>query len=338
MKRKDGKRVADKSQLKVVIINADYPHYEIEKDILNPFSIEICPVTTSSDVNEIKEAVCDADAVMVRETILNHEVIEVMKHCKVIVRYGVGVDNIDLSAALDKGIYVANVPDYGSEEVADQALALLMSVSRRTVTRDRDVRKGKWGVGAKEPIHSFNGKTLGIIGFGRIGKTFHRKVSGLGFGKVLVYDPYFTESTIDVKKVDLEELCEQADVISIHSPLTNENYHLINRDKLSLMKPNTILINTSRGGLIDEEALAENLEKNTIFGAGLDVFENEPPDLSSPLFQLNNVVVTDHTGWYSEESLQDLQKKAAQEVARVFSGNNPNSWVNRWEDTKLANI
>jgi D-3-phosphoglycerate dehydrogenase / 2-oxoglutarate reductase len=335
--RKDGKLLAEKSQLKVVVINADYPHYEIEKDILNPFSINLVSVDTHS-ADALINAVQDADAILVRETVLNNDTINAMGNCKVIVRYGVGVDNIDLDAAQEKGIHVANVPDYGSEEVADQALALMMSVSRRIVTRDKDVRNGRWGVGAKEPIHSFNGKTLGIIGFGRIGRTFYRKVSGLGFGKVLVYDPFLKDEDVEVTKADIETLCREADVISIHSPLTKENYHLINAEMLSLMKPTAILINTSRGGLIDEEALSEALEKNRIFGAGLDVFETEPPDLSAPLFHLNNVVMTDHTGWYSEESLQDLQRKAAEEVARVFSGNKPISWVNRWEDTKLANI
>jgi D-3-phosphoglycerate dehydrogenase / 2-oxoglutarate reductase len=335
--RKDGKLLAEKSQLKVVVINADYPHYEIEKDILNPFSINLLAVNTNSDA-ELIDAIQDADAVLVRETVLNKKIISAMESCTVIVRYGVGVDNIDLDAAREKGIYVANVPDYGSEEVADQALALLMSVSRRIVTRDRDVRNGKWSIGAKEPIHSFNGKTLGIVGFGRIGRTFHRKVSGLGFGKVLVYDPFLKDEESGITKADIETLCLESDVISIHSPLTKDNYHLINAEMLSLMKSSAILINTSRGGLIDEEALSKALEKHMIFGAGLDVFETEPADLSSPLFQLNNIVVTDHTGWYSEESLQDLQRKAAQEVARVFSGDKPISWVNCWEDTKLANI
>jgi D-3-phosphoglycerate dehydrogenase len=329
--------VAEKSQLKVVVINADYPHYKIEKDILNPFSINLVSVDTHSE-DELISAIQDADAVLVRETALNKDAIHAMEDCKVIVRYGVGVDNIDLDAAQEKGIYVANVPDYGSEEVADQALALLMSVSRRTVTRDREVRSGVWGVGGKEPIHSFRGRTIGIIGYGRIGRTFHRKVSGLGFGRVLVHDPYLKTEVDGVEKVSLEDLCEQSDVISLHSPLTKENYHIINQENLSKMKENAILINTSRGGLIDEEALTEALKNNCIFGAGLDVFEQEPPDLSSPLFQLSNIVVTDHTGWYSEDSLQELQRKAAQEVARVFSGSIPNSWVNRWEDTKLANL
>lgn len=324
--------MAEKSLLQVVIINANYPHYEVEKEVLASFSVEINHVTTSGYTDELVEAVRHADAVLVRETPINDRVIEAMERCKVIVRYGVGVDNIDLQAAAKKKIFVANVPDYGSEEVADQALALLMAVSRRVVTRDRDVRNGGWNVGAKEPIYSLSGKTLGIIGFGRIGRAFYRKVSGLGFKNTLVYDPFANEKVGDIQYVNIETLCREADVISLHTPLTKENYHLIDRSKLALMKPNTILVNSSRGGLINEMDLVESLEEGKIFGAGLDVFETEPPDLSHPLFKLNNVVVTDHTGWYSEESLHDLQRKAAQEIARVFLGNLPNSWVNRWED------
>ncbi|WP_335871232.1 C-terminal binding protein [Bacillus sp. 2205SS5-2] len=330
--------MTEKSPLKVVILNADYPHYEIEKDVLSPFSMNLCEIQVSTNADELMKAVQDADAVLVRQAVLNKKVIEAMRRCKIIVRYGVGVDNIDLIAAKRKRIYVANVPDYGSEEVADHALALMLSVARRTVTRDRDVKNGRWNIGAREPIHSFNGKTLGIIGYGQIGRIFHRKVSGLGFSKVLVYDPYLMDTNTNVIKVELETLCRQADFISIHSPLTGKNHRLMDGDMISLMKPTSILVNTSRGGLIDEEALVEALETDQIFGAGLDVFETEPPDYSSPLFHMRNVVVSDHTGWYSEESLQKLQKKAAQEIARVFSGKKPISWMNCWGDTDNANL
>jgi D-3-phosphoglycerate dehydrogenase len=318
------------SRLRVVIVNAHYPHYEVEEEILAPFNAEL--VHIGDDPLELLQAVRDAAAILVRETPINANAIAVMENCKVIVRYGVGVDNIDLAAAREKNIYVANVPDYGSDEVAEHALALLMAVCRRIAIRDKAVRLGAWNVGAKEPIYSLKGRTLGIIGFGRIGQAFYRKVSGLGFGTTLVYDPSPYTQDYDVQFVDVETLCRNSDVISLHAPLTKENYHLIDSSKLALMKPNTILVNTSRGGLIDEQALADALEQGRIFGAGLDVFETEPPILSHPLFKLKNVVVSDHTGWYSTESLQDLQKKAAQEVARVFSGNPPNSWVNRWED------
>lgn len=320
------------SLLRVVIVNAHYPHYEIEKEILAPFHTVVEHVQVSDDPLELIQAVRYADAVMVRETPINADTINAMENCKVIVRYGVGVDNIDLTTAKEKGIYVANVPDYGSDEVAEHAFALLMAVSRRIVSRDKAVRNGVWNIGAKESIYSLKGKTLGIIGFGRIGRAFHRKTFGLEFGKTLVYDPTISVSLPEVEYVDLETLCAEADVISLHVPLTKGTYHLIDSSKLALMKQNVILVNTSRGGLVDETALVESLESGKVFGAGIDVFEVEPPNLSHPFFKFNNVVVTDHTGWYSEESLHDLQKKAAQEVARVFLGNPPNSWVNSWED------
>jgi len=315
---------------RVVIVNVFYPHFETERKILAPFHAEVEHVHVNSR-DELVRAVCRADAVMVREAVLDAETIRAMEKCRIIVRYGVGVDNIDLEAARKKKIYVANVPDYGSDEVAEHALALLMAVSRRIVTRDRAIRNGAWNIGPAEPMYSFKGRTVGIVGYGRIGQAFRRKIAGLGFGRVLVYDPRNRNAHGDVEYVDLETLCAESDVISLHLPLTEETRHLIDQSKLSLMKPNAILINTARGGLIREVDLLQALRERKIFGAGLDVFETEPPDVRSELFRLDNLVVTDHTAWYSEESLQNLQMKAAREIANVFSGQPPISWVNRWE-------
>ena len=269
-----------------------------------------------------------ASAVMVREFPISETMINAMKQCELIVRYGVGVDNIDLRAAKQKGIYVANVPDYGSEEVSDHALSLLLAVSRRIVSRDNDVRQGKWNIGPEEKIYSFVGKTLGVLGYGRIGSRFIEKARVFGFSRVLVYDPLMKGEIPGAELCGLDRLCEQADAISLHIPLTKDNYHILNKEKLELLKKNCILINTSRGGLIDEESLFDLLSNNRIFGAGLDVFEKEAPDVKSPLFNLKNVIVTDHMGWYSEESLQDLQRKAAEEVKRVLTGTPPRSCVN----------
>ena len=320
------------SRLRVVVINAHYPNYETEREILSPFRPELVHIDTGGNLERLIEVVQNADAVLTRETLIPREAIEVMEQCRVIVRYGVGVDNIDLSAARQRRIYVANIPSYGSDEVADHAVALLMAVARRIVTRDKDVRNGAWGIGAKEPVYSFGGRTVGVVGYGRIGRAFQRKVSGLGFDRVLVYDPLVSEVAETCELVNLETLCSQSDVISLHAPLTKENRHLIDEAELAIMKTNAILINTSRGGLVNDEALAKVLKEEKIFGAGIDVFEHEPPAKTHLFFNLKNIIVTDHTGWYSEESLRDLQTKAAQEVLRVFSGNRPHSWVNSWED------
>ena len=314
---------------KVVLINVNYPNYEVEKRILSPLDAEVIHVVTRDDLNASIEAARFADAVMTRETLLPKAFIEALQQCKVIVRYGVGVDNIDLETARKRGIYVANVNDYGTEAVSDHAIALMYGVARRIVQRDQDVRRGLWDIGAKEPLCSFYGKTLGVAGCGKIGRTVIRKCSCLGFSNVLGYDPY-VEHIDGVRMTDMTTLIENADVISLHMPLTPESKHMINKETLKKMKPNAILINTSRGSLVNQEDLAEALRQNKIFGAGIDVFEQEPPARDNPLFSLKNVIVTDHTSWYSVESLEKLQYKAAMEVARVLKGEKPESWVNRW--------
>ena len=314
---------------KVVLIDVNYPNYDVEKRILNPLGAEIFHIVTHNDLNACIEAASYADAVMVRETLLPSSFINALENCKVIARYGVGVDNIDLETARQRRIYVTNVADYGTETVADHAIALMYAVARRVVQRDKDVRNGLWDIGAREPLFSMDGKVLGIAGCGKIGRALARKCSCLGFSEILGYDPYVSQ--IDgVRMTDLDTLFESSDIVSLHMPLTPESKYLINRKTLERMKPNTIIINTSRGGLVNQEDLAEALGQNRIFGAGIDVFEQEPPARNNPLFSLKNVVVSDHTGWYSVGSLEKLQYKAAMEVARVFRGEEPESWVNHW--------
>ena len=314
---------------KVVLINVNYPHYEVEKRILSPLDAEVIHVVTGDDLNASMEAARFSDAVMTRETFLPKAFIEALQQCKVIVRYGVGVDNIDLETARQRKIYVANVGDYGTQTVADHAIALMYGVARRIVQRDHDVRSGAWDIGAKEPLYSFDGKTLCVAGCGKIGRAFIKKCSCLGFSRILGFDPY-VEKIDGVQMTDMAALLENADVLSLHMPLSPESRHIINRESLNKMKPNAILINTSRGSLINQEDLAEALRQNKIFGAGIDVYEQEPPAKDNPLFSLKNVIVTDHTSWYSIESLEKLQYKAAMEVARVFRGEKPESWLNRW--------
>lgn len=314
----------------VVMIDSGYENYAIEQAILNDVGACISEIPCEGNAERILAAVRDADAVMLREAPLPRHIIERMGNCKVIVRYGAGVDNIDLKAAAERGIYVANVPDYGFEEVSDQALALLMSVVRRTVTRDNAVRNGGWNISRKEPMHRLVGGTLGLIGYGRIARAFHRKAAGLGFSRTLIVDSHVQDLPAGTSLVDIDTLCSESDVISLHVPLTPVTRHIISRERLSLMKPNAVLINTARGGLIDEPALAEAIQNGKLFGAGIDVFEQEPVSPDNPLLQCKQVVISDHTGWYSENSIADLQSKAAQEVYRVLSGTHPNNWVNNW--------
>ena len=314
---------------KVVLINVNYPDYKVEKSVLEPLDAEISHVVTLNDLSATIEAARFADAVMVRETLLPKAFIEALENCKIIARYGVGVDNVDLETARARHIYVTNVVDYGTGTVADHAIALMYAVARRVAQRDQDVRKGSWDIGAREPLFSMDGKTLGILGCGKTGRALARKCSSLGFSQILGHNHNVTH--IDgIKMTDLNTLLENADILSLNMPLNPETRHIISAKTLELMKPDAIIINTSRGGLVNQKDLAEALEQNRIFGAGIDVFEQEPPAGDNPLFSLKNVVVSDHTAWYSVESLGKLQYKAAMEVARVFKGEEPESWVNRW--------
>jgi D-3-phosphoglycerate dehydrogenase / 2-oxoglutarate reductase len=271
----------------------------------------------------------------VRESPINAAAIASASQLIGIVRYGIGIDNIDQAAASARQIYVANVPDYGTEDVSDHAMALLLSVARRVSTRDRFVRTGGWNSGSREKIYRIAGKTLGLVGYGRIARAFERKMRGFGITRVLVYDPH-AHVRAGIEIVDLDTLCRESDYISLHAPLTSETRHLLNARQIALMKPTTILVNTSRGALIDEAALSVALRENKIFGAGLDVFEQEPPDRANLLLQLPNTVLSDHAGWYSEESVTDLQRKAAEEVVRILSSHEPNNWVNRWGTSAAA--
>jgi D-3-phosphoglycerate dehydrogenase len=321
----------------VVVLDEGYGDTKIEQAVLQSYGARVVERPCHGDAVEVRRAVAGANAVLVRESPVDAEAIANMPECRAIVRYGVGVDNIDRAFAASRGIYVANVPDYGVEEVSDHALALLFAVARRVVSRDRAVRDGAWNVARTEPMHRLAGGTLGLIGYGRIGHAFHRKARALGYARTLVYDPYLREPPEGIELVDVDHLCREADVVSLHAPLTENSHHILDNDRLSLMKPTAIVVNTSRGGLIDTTALQRALASGRIFGAGLDVFEQEPPGADHPLFALPNVVLSDHTGWYSEESVRDLRRKAAEEIARVFSGEEPRNWVNRWERQPALN-
>jgi D-3-phosphoglycerate dehydrogenase len=316
---------------KIVVIEPGYLSYEEEETVLQQYNAKIIALPIGTDRSKIETEIIDADAVLVREAQIDAELISLMKRCQIVVRYGVGVDNIDLKAAKDKGIYVANVPDYGSEDVAEHAVSLMLSATRRIPSRDQDVRSGRWGVGQAEPMVRMAGKTLGIVGFGRIARCFAQKTEGLGFSRTLVADPALSvevarEAGVDL--VNLQTLCAEADFISLHAPLNAKTRHMIDAEVLGKMKPNAVLVNTGRGGLVDEDALHDALKNKKIFAAAIDVFEQEPVRKDHPLLTLPNTICTDHTAWFTEESVVELQHKAAVEVLRVFDGEQPKNWVN----------
>jgi D-3-phosphoglycerate dehydrogenase / 2-oxoglutarate reductase len=315
----------------VYVVGHGYPSYDTEGAILAPYGVAGIETTTPDDPG-YAAALARADALLVRETPIDRAAIERLERCRVIVRYGIGVDNIDLEAARERRIHVANTPGYGVDEVSTHALALLLAVARRIVPRDRAVRAGGWGFGQSEPMYPLTGCVLGVIGFGAIARAFVDKMAAFSPRRVLIADPYVDALPAGLERADVATVCREADVISLHAPLTPETRHLVGAPELVLMKPTAILVNTGRGGLVDEAALVAALRAGRPFGAGLDVFEREPFATDHPLAELDNVVLSDHTAWYSEASVRELQTRAAQEVARVFAGERPGSWVNPWSD------
>jgi len=319
------------SRFKVVVTDDRHSDFSVEREVLKDIGAEVivCNCNTTQEViNECK----DADGILLNLSPMPAEVIEMLEKCKIIARYGVGYDNVDVLACTRKGIYVSNVPDYCAEEVSDQALALLLACVRKVVHSDKQIRIGRWNITRAMKIHRMEGKTFALLGFGMIAKTFLRKVKGFNPGRILVFDPFVDAEQIasyGAIKADWETVFKEADYISVHVPLNAHTKGMINKDAFSLMKSSAILVNTSRGAVIDEKALINALESKTISCAGLDVFEIEPIQADNRLLKLDNCVLTDHAGWYSVESIADLKRKAAENVRDVLKGGIPNNPVNK---------
>ena len=323
------------AKYKVVVTDLGYKTYDYEKNVLAAVDAEVVLASCRTE-EDVKKACRDADGVLLRSAPMPAAVVASLEKCKVIARYGVGVDNVDVESAPAKGIVVANVPGYCDDEVSTQAVALICALMRKTVSHDKAVRAGKWDIGSADPIYRTKGKTLGLLGIGRIARTVAKKMAGFEM-KMIAYDPYVTEEQVKglgVTMVDLGTLLTTSDFLSIHAPLGPSTRHIIDAKALAKMKPTVYIVNTSRGGLIDQKALTQALADGKIAGAGLDVYEVEPLEAESPLRRLDNCILTDHAGWYSEESIVELQTRAAQAVAAVLAGRRPESPVNPQVYTK----
>jgi len=306
---------------KVVITDCDLGPCDIEKKVLAGIA-EVYTYQFKTE-EEVIKAAKDADGIIVQYAPISRRVIESLEKCKVISRYGIGVDNIDVKAAIENGIIVVNVKDYCTDEVADHTIALLLACARKIVLLNSLVKNGIWDVRQAAPIYNLKGKTLGLIGFGSIAKQVSLKAQAFGFN-ILAYDPYISLKIMKkykVKKVDFENLLRESDIISLHLPLTDETRYMIGEKELKMMKRTAFLINTSRGALIDEIALYRALKENWIEGAGIDVVENEPLTPESDLLNLTNIIITPHAAFFSNSSLIELQRRAAVKVAEVFKGN-----------------
>ncbi len=310
---------------KVVITDCDHGSFEEERAVFSKFGADL-ELAQMSNEDEIIARCHDVDGLLSQYAPLTRRVFEGLPRCKAVSRYGVGVDGIDLTAATELGIVVANVPDYCIDEVSEHTLAIFLAWVRKIILLDQSIRSGTWDFRVAIPIHRLRGMTYGIVGCGRIGRGVARRVSAFGL-RVIGYDPYLAEAE-GIELVSLEILLAESDFISIHCPLTESSYHLFGRDQFQRMKRRPLLMNLARGAVVDEGALIEALERGWISGAALDVLEKEPPDTKNPLMKGDNVILTPHIGFYSEESKSELKRRAAENVRSVLAGKLPGSVVN----------
>lgn len=316
-------------KFKVAVTDYVFPNLEIERKELKKIGADLIE-STDSDEESIIEAARDADAILNCYAELTPRVIESLEKCQIIARYGIGVNNVNMSTATKKGIIVTNVPDYCIEEVSDHALTLILACTRKICQLNKTVKNGKWDFKDYLPMYRIMGQTLGIIGFGKIPRRLVEKLAAYKLN-ILAYDPYVDKKIAkkyNVKLVEFEELLKESDIISIHTPLTEKTLGMLGCDQFKIMKKTAYLINTARGGLIKDNDLAQALNEGEIAGAGLDVLEDENVNSHHPLLNLENVIITPHSAFYSEQALKDLQYKAVQEVIRVLTGENPKSCVN----------
>lgn len=273
--------------------------------------------------DETIAVVADAAVVLVNFAPITRRVLDSMKPDSVIIRYGIGYDNVDVAAAAERGIRVCNVPDYGADTVADHTVASLLTLLRKINLLDRAVRERGWlQPGELGPLPGFADTTVGLVGTGRIGRAVAARLQPFGF-KVIAYDPFVARSSLaelNIRSVDLDELLASAHAVSLHAPLTEENHHLIGKKALRQMRPGAVLVNTSRGGLVDPDALVESLRDGHIGGAALDVFEMEPLPVGSELRAFQNVLLTPHAAFFSDASLANLQRLATEEAERAWAG------------------
>jgi D-3-phosphoglycerate dehydrogenase / 2-oxoglutarate reductase len=290
-----------------------------EAAILEPLGITVD--YASADPDRRRQQLGQAEAVLLNRTVVDASFLDAAPRCRVIVTYGVGYDHIDLNEAERRGVIVAHVPDYCTEEVADHTLALLLAVARGVRRGDALVRDGGWGAEAVGPLHRLRGRVLGLVGFGRIARAVAERARAFGLA-IVTYDPAFrSASDVDgpVRVLDsLRALLVTSDIVSLHLPLSDVTRSIIDRQALRRMKTGAILINTSRGALVDLPALLEALDRGQLAGAGLDVFPEEPPD--STLVSRPDLVVTPHVGYYSVESMRELKESAARTVAAALTG------------------
>ena len=318
-------------KFKVVYTDNIYKDNEIEYRRFGEAGYDFS-VAPAKDKETLKKVCRDADAVMLSFIEMDRELIDSLENCKVIVRCGMGVNNVDIPAATERGIMVANVDKYCLDEVSDHAMALMLTLLRKTAYLSGLLRKGIWDPAKARPIPRLSELTLCLYGLGGISSRFADKAKALKM-HICAYDPFLPAEYFEqmgVERIEDEaELFRRADVLSVHLPLNKATAKIISREKMALMKPDAIFINVARGGLVDEEALIEQLQAGKLGGAGLDVLADEYPSMDNPLFQMDNVIVSPHIAYYSEGSDVDLRNGAVDQVIGALEKGEPKFFVNR---------
>ncbi len=308
--------------MKIVVTDAGFPTLSQERAVAQEFGADFVEAKCTN-ADDVIAAADGADILIVQFAQVTADAIAGLAPGALIVRYGIGLDNIDLAAAQAHGVKVAYVPDYATGEVADHTVSLILATLRCLLPLDRSVREEMWdAVGVSGPVRSFDETTVGFIGFGRIGQGVLSRLKPFGF-KSIVADPYADPQALadlGAEAVDLDTLFDRADVITLHCPLTPETRHVVNAERLARKPGRAALVNTARGGLVDPDAIAGALETGLLRGAGLDVFEAEPLPLDSPLRACPNLILTPHAAWYSTSAIKRLQGLAADEVRRHLTG------------------
>jgi D-3-phosphoglycerate dehydrogenase / 2-oxoglutarate reductase len=308
-----------KETLRVVITDYGFPNVAAEQKIVEFAGGELGTFQCKTE-QDVIEAARNSDAVLVQFAPITRAVIECLTRCKVIVRYGVGLDNVDVEAARARGIIVCNIPNYCIDEVADHTFALAMALARQIPAIDGLVRRKFWSNTPPLPMFASRQMTFVTIGFGRIARAVLERAQACKFN-IATCDPYLpanVELPLGARNLSMDQALATADILSLHVPLTEATYHMMNATTLSSLKPTSFLINTARGGLVDGIALADALDKGQLAGAGLDVFEQEPLPDNHPLRTCANIILTSHVAWYSELSGSELQKMAAEEAIRAL--------------------
>ncbi len=306
-------------KFKVVITDQVFPTTEIEESLLG--EIDATLEVADGTIEDVLSRGRDADALLTTYFPINAETVAGLEHCQIIARYGIGVDNVDITAANAAGIVVTNVPDYSVEEVSAHALAMLLGLLRRLPEADATVRAGGWGTESLRPIRRLSTLTVGLVGYGRISRRLAESLTTLGMS-VVCYDPYVEPGEGIPPLLSLEELLRTSDAVSLHAPLTPDTRSLIGAKELALMPSHAVLVNTSRGPLIVLDELLAALKSGEIRAAALDVFEQEPLD-ATLLEGVPELIVSPHMAYYSEEALQESQRKASSQIVKVLSGDSP---------------